>query len=333
VPIISISSIQLIIRSLFRRGVIQFISLSFLTLAAIFPDQAAYFVDRYGDPAKTSTGLLHWPTDFSQDIQPLACHSHNDYWRKVPLYSALQAGCIGVEADVWLVEDDLYVGHSTSSLTSNRTFKNLYINPLLDILAKQNPTTKFHPHHTSPPNGVFDTDPTQTLILLIDFKTDGPLLWPHVVSQLDPVRQANLLTYYNGTTLTSRPITAVATGNAPFDLLISNSSHRDIFYDAPLDRINPQSPYNATNSYYASTSFSSALGTIWSEPSSSQLATMRAQIAAAHAQGLKARYWETPAWPRGLRNHLWNVLVEAGVDVLNVDDLQAATQGTWGKWG
>jgi hypothetical protein len=33
---------------------------------------------------------------------PVGCHSHNDYWRRVPLYSALQAGCIGVEADVWL---------------------------------------------------------------------------------------------------------------------------------------------------------------------------------------------------------------------------------------
>jgi hypothetical protein len=319
----------------FLRGIVQFISLSFLTLAAIFPDQAAYIVDRWGDPAKTSQGLLHWPTDFSRDIQPLACHSHNDYWRKVPLYSALQAGCISVEADVWLVDDDLYVGHSTSSLTSNRTFKNLYINPLLDILAKQNPTTKFHPDHTSPPNGVFDTDPAQTLTLLIDFKTDGHLLWPYVVSQLAPLRQADLLTYHDGTTLTSRPITAVATGNAPFDLLTSNSTHLDIFFDVPLDRItsSPPSPYNATNSYYASTSLSSTIGPIWSKPSTSQLATMRAQIAAAHAHGLKARYWETPAWPRGLRNHVWNVLVEAGVDVLNVDDLMAATQGTWGGWG
>lgn len=330
----------------------QSISLFFLTLAAVLPDQTAYFVDHWGDPSKTFKGLLRWPTDFSRDIQPVPCHSHNDYWREVPLYSALQAGCIGVEADVWLVEDDLHVGHSTSSLTSNRTLRNLYINPLLDILAKQNPTTKFHPHRDSPPNGVFDTDHAQTLILLIDFKTDGHSLWPYVHAQLDPLRQAGFLTTFDGTSVIEGPVTVVATGNAPFDLVMSNSTYRDIFFDAPLDRLGDEgassdqenghdassnapvgaSSYNFTNSYYASTSFGAAIGTVWSEPSSTQLERIRGQIKGAHDRGLKARYWETPAWPRGRRNHVWNILVAEGVDLLNVDDLQTATQGTWGSW-
>ncbi|ERF71584.1 hypothetical protein EPUS_00573 [Endocarpon pusillum Z07020] len=335
-----------------RLGVIQFVSLSFLTLAAIFPNQAAYIVDHWGDPSKTAQGLLHWPTDFSRDIQPVPCHSHNDYWRKVPVYSALQAGCIGVEADLWLVDDDLYVGHSTSALTSNRTFRSLYINPLLDILTKQNPTTKFHPNRDSTLNGVFDTDPAQTLVLLIDFKSNGHTLWPYVQAQLDPLRQADYLTYFDGTSRIERPITAVATGNAPFDLLTSNSTYRDIFFDAPLDKMSVEVPssgqeskqgasgnapadaslYNPTNSYYASTSFDASIGTVWSHPSTIQLENIRAQVRGAHNQGLKARYWETPFWPRGLRDHVWNVLIEEGVDILNVDDLKAATQGTWGKW-
>jgi hypothetical protein len=326
--------------------------LSSLILAAIFPDQTAYIVDHFGDPSKSSKGLLHWPTDFSRDIQPVPCHSHNDYWRKAPLLSALQAGCIGVEADVWLVEDDLYVGHSTSSLTSNRTFKNLYVNPLLDILAKQNPSTTFHPDRDSPPNGVFDTDSAQTLVLLVDFKTDGHSLWPHVYAQLDPLRQAGFLRNFDGKSVIERPVTVVATGNAPFDLLTSNFTYRDIFFDAPLDRMGSEgafpnqksgqgtvgtapmggSSYNITNSYYASTSFGASIGSVWSDPSTSQLEHIRAQIQGAHDQGLKARYWETPAWPRGLRNHIWNVLVQEGVDFLNVDDLKAATEGTWGTW-
>ena len=324
-------------------------------MAAIFPDQAAYFFDHWGDPVKSSKGLLHWPTDFSQDIQPVPCHSHNDYWRKIPLYSALQAGCISVEADVWLVEDELYVGHSTSSLTPNRTLKNLYINPLLNIITKQNPKTQFHPEPDSPPSGVFDTDPAQTLVLLIDFKTDGHSLWPHVYAQLDPLRQAGYLTYYDGTTLINRPLTVCATGNAPFDLLTFNSTYRDIFFDAPLGSMSsdttapfsshpkssqdtsgnaPTDPshYNITNSYYASTSFGDAIGTVWSEPSPTQLEQVRAQIRGAHDRGLKARYWETPFWPRGLRNHIWNVLIREGVDFLNVDDLAAATGETWGEW-
>jgi hypothetical protein len=257
-------------------------------VAAILPDQTAYFIDHWGDPGKISQGLLHWPTDFSQDIQPIPCHSHNDYWRKVPLFSALQAGCIGTEADVWLVKDELYVGHSTSSLSVNRTFKNLYINPLLDILVKQNPITRFHPKPESPANGVFDTKSSQTLVLLIDFKTDGHSLWPYVHAQLDPLRQAGFLTYFDGASVIERSITVCATGDAPFDLIISNSTYRDIFFDAPLGSISLSAPstpgqkpsqdtsrhapidssiYNFTNSYYASTSFFESIGTVWSEPS------------------------------------------------------------------
>jgi hypothetical protein len=306
------------------------------------PDQAAYFRDHWGDPSKASKGLLHWPTDFSRDIQPVPCHSHNDYWRKSPVYSALQAGCIGIEADVWLIEDELYVGHSTSSLTPNRTLRSLYIKPLLDILGKQNPITKFHPGRDSPPHGVFDTEPAQTLVLLIDFKTDGHALWPYVYAQLEPLRQAAYLTTFDGTSISQGPITVVATGNAPFNLVISNSTYRDIFFDAPLDRMAADaassnapldaSAYNITNSLYASTSFGSSIGSVWSDPSTTQLERIRAQIRGAHNQGLKARYWETPAWPRGLRDHIWKVLVEEGADILNVDDLKAATRGKWGKW-
>ncbi len=308
--------------------------------------------DHWGDPGKSSKGLLHWPTDFSRDIQPVPCHSHNDYWRKVPLYSAVQAGCIGVEADVWLVDNNLYIGHSKSSLTSNRTLKSLYINPLLEILAKQNPTTKFHPDRDSPPNGVFDTELSQTLIFLIDFKTDGHSLWPFVYAQLEPLRQAGYLTTFDGSSVTERPVTVVGTGNAPFDLMTSNSTYRDIFFDVPLDIMAAEGApsrqkskqgtsgnaptdalsYNRTNSYYASTNFESSIGTFWSDPSTTQLERIRSQIRGAHDQGLKARYWETPAWPRGLRNHIWNILIEEGVDILNVDDLKAATKGTWGSW-
>ncbi len=44
------------------------------------------------------------------------------------------------------------------------------------------------------------------------------------------------------------------------------------------------------------------------------------------------RYWELPFWPIGLRNRLWEVLVEEGVDVLNVDDLKGASARDWGAW-
>jgi hypothetical protein len=288
---------------------------------------------------------FHWPTDATRDIVPVACHSHNDYWRKVPLFSAITAGCTGVEADVWLIDDKLYVGHKMSALTESRTLESLYVNPLVDLLDKQNPITPFHPRKDVPPNGVFDTDPRQSLILLIDFKTNGDNTWPHVVSQLSPLRDRGYLSYYDSVGVVKGPITVVATGNAPFDRLIANSTYRDIFFDAPLDKISGDvqqqssfqhestsaaEKYDLTNSYYASVSYKKAVGyPVFFEITLTQRARIRAQIEAAHRRGLKVRYWNTPSWPRSLRNHIWTVLEREGADYLNVDDLKSATTKDW----
>ena len=70
-------------------------------------------------------------------------HSHNDYWRDVPLYTALSYGVISVEADVWLVNGTLYIGHEVQALNPNRTFDGLYIEPLVQILTNSNPITPF----------------------------------------------------------------------------------------------------------------------------------------------------------------------------------------------
>ncbi|PGH13267.1 hypothetical protein AJ80_06377 [Polytolypa hystricis UAMH7299] len=371
-------------------GVVQLMTLALGAFVTFFPKEVEWFVDRWGQPGRPTDPLAHWPTDMLADVTPVACHSHNDYWRRVPLFSALEAGCISVEADVWLFDDDLYVGHTTSSLTVNRTLSNLYINPLLEILSNQNPTTHFHPSLDTPPNGVFDTDPSQSLVLLVDFKAKGKAIWPYLIRQLSPLRDRGYLTHFNGTSIIQRPITVVATGDAPFDLVVANRNYRDVFFDAPLgdltgfgkghaatsaphlvddddeeldldgihlsasgfrpsrislrmgnsksklDTQKKPAPdpaiYDQSNSFYASVSFKRSIGFPWGfHLSSNQLETIRAQVNAAHARGLKVRYWSIPSWPRSLRNHLWAALVREGVDILNVDDLRAATRQDWFK--
>lgn len=311
----------------------------------------------WGKPGQIGEGLSSWPTDFSRGINPIPCHSHNDYWRRVPLYSAISAGCIGVEADIWLYKDELYVGHNTASLTRNRTLNNLYINPLIDILSHQNPTTSFHPQEDTGLAGVFDTSPSQFLVLLIDFKTTGEALWPRLLSALQPLRERNYLTHINGTQIIHGPITVVGTGNTPFNLVASNESnpHLDVFFDAPLDEMwatnsgsetgngldrnggvrssqTASESYTAMNSYYASVSFQDVFGQLsGGRFSDKQMATLRGQILGAQKRGLKARYWDLPYWPISLRNHVWDVLVTEGIDLLNVDDLKGATERDWGQ--
>ena len=303
----------------------------------------------------------------------------------MPLFSAIEAGCISVEADVWLFGEELYVGHSLASLTRNRTLASLYVNPLVDILEKQNPTTHFNPNGNQSQHGVFDTVPEQSLVLLIDFKTSGAALFPYVVAALEPLRSRGRLTHLNGTQIVERPITVVGTGNTPFTSVISESTnaYQDIFFDAPLAAMwegdpGEQAPapqrsqelvygsdidaslpatgapaheprsedkgqgmsgapqdadaYSTINSYYASVSFSQAIGhVLFGQLSDKQMNLIRSHIRGAHRRGLKVRYWELPFWPIGLRNHVWDVMVKEGVDMLNVDDLKGATKRDWTK--
>ena len=72
----------------------------------------------------------------TKDVLPIACHSHNDYRRNVPLFDALHAGCISVEADIWPAAEatELLVGHHRRSLSHERTLRSLYLNPIADLL-------------------------------------------------------------------------------------------------------------------------------------------------------------------------------------------------------
>jgi len=106
-------------------------------------------------------------------------------WRDVPFYSAISVGAISTEADVWLYNSTLYIGHEVSALTPNRTFSSLYIQPILSVLQAQNPSSKFVSGKTT--NGVFDTSSGQTLYLFVDVKTDGETTWPAVVEALEPL--------------------------------------------------------------------------------------------------------------------------------------------------
>jgi hypothetical protein len=311
--------------------------LGFLFGVVAFRKSDDTFWPHWDEPGNPGERLGHYPTDFTRNVLPVPCHSHNDYWRRIPLFEAVHAGCTSVEADVWLLGDDLFVGHEESALTSNRTFRALYLDPLEQILDRVNPTTTSGKRSD---HGVFDEDSNQTLVLLVDFKTDGVPTFPFVWEQLDRLRQKGYLSHFDGKSFVERQITVVGTGNTPFDLVIANSTYRDIFFDAPLQQFSFNAPtataerYNSTNSYFASTSLNQSIGFPWTgKYSKKQVEKIRDQIKAAQRAGLKTRYWDFPGWPVSLRNYVWGLLVQQGIDYLNVDDIKSATHGTWGKWG
>ncbi|KAH7039420.1 hypothetical protein B0J12DRAFT_580272, partial [Macrophomina phaseolina] len=256
------------------------------------------------------------PHQLATGIEPRPCHSHNDYWRKVPLFEALAAGCTSVEADVWL-DDDLaipLVGHSRHSLTAERTLKSLYIDPIIAILESQ------YPANSMEPAGILGIDDTASLVLLLDLKSSDHRLWSAVQAQLQPLRDGNWLTYWDAArdVRVARPVTVVASGAASFDA-IASALRPDIFFDAPLDNLDER--YNVSNSHYASVSMTRAVGSVPWSLGPIQRATVDRQIKAAAERGLISRYWGTPSRPLARRDSVWNDLVRLGVGVLNGDDI------------
>ena len=91
------------------RGLLQCVIYLCALFESIFPDEldlvSGPFRDSFVPQGQPDSP---WRSDIDQltsDVHPFMCHSHNDYWRREPLYQAIHAGCTGVEADVWLLNE------------------------------------------------------------------------------------------------------------------------------------------------------------------------------------------------------------------------------------
>ncbi|GAW23183.1 hypothetical protein ANO14919_127330 [Xylariales sp. No.14919] len=317
------------------------------------------------DKPAPATNVSTWLSGASRTVIPRACHSHNDYWRKVPLFTALTAGCTGIEADVWLSDDgkDLLVGHDRPSSRSTKTLQSMYIEPLLGILNGRNPTWATDSEDDRA-QGIFATQPNTTVVLMIDVKEKPTTVWPLLIEQLEPLRQRQFLTRYEKVhsgdsadiqTLLPAPLIVVGSGELSLDSLVevygnnTFEQYHDTFLDAPLQALPDVSDsqrenttsypvlswehglYRPDDSYYASVSFKNTIGSVMLGFSKSQLKKLRAQIRTAQESGLVSRYWDTPSWPINYRDYIWEVLTREGVGMLNVDDVNGATRGLWTK--
>ncbi|CAD0015334.1 unnamed protein product [Aureobasidium pullulans] len=196
---------------------------------------------------------------FIHNAVPVPIHSHNDYSHRMPLFEALGSGCVSVEADVHLHRSELYVGHGTARKREASTLRAMYLEPLKRMIDAQNTDIT-----DGDWRGMFNHAPKQTVLLLIDHKTSGPETLAELNIQLQPLRDLNYLTYWNGTHRIMGPLAIVATGNAPFSSILAlNSTYRDIFFDAPLAHLpsihddystsTPLYAYDILNLYLAST--------------------------------------------------------------------------------
>jgi hypothetical protein len=152
-------------------------------------------------------------------------------------------------------------------------------------------------------------------------------------------------------------LTIIGTGNTLLTSVAvlgsASNTPRDVFYDAVLDvdldipsksisnnvddgandKSKPSVRITPSLSPLASADLRHAVGPIaWLIPSLAR-SRVRALVQVAHARGIQTRFWRLPVSSTdvfgimgmtGLRNAVWRMLVEEGVDWLNVDDLGVA---------
>ncbi|SCU98451.1 LAMI_0F14708g1_1 [Lachancea mirantina] len=271
-------------------------------------------------------------------------HSHNDYWRRMPLFEALCYGVASVEADVWLTKNnsDLAVGHNKAYLDpSTRNLESLYTGPLMSMLEEVNCGNT----DADDKYGVFYNSPETTLYLYVDFKSPDAVMTYNLLMNkyLKPLIDGGYVSYLDLETkeIVTRPLTVTLTGDYPTntsDLDGNNddgyfhNNKRFAFQDALLHDL-PDDVHNA--SVVASSSLGQLLRTC-SPPSSvnrfksglsdKEIDCVKRKVDRAAKMQLKTRIWGIPNWPVYSRNALWKQQLEdLHVDFLNVDDLAAAS--------
>lgn len=288
----------------------------------------------------------------TRNVTPLPVHSHNDYWRDLPLLEGLIYGATSTEADIWNIEPEsenneaneykLAVGHTWNYLdTTNRLLDTLYTTPLLTMLDEVNMKTKEDSRL-----GVFYDHPHTTLYFYLDFKSDDNVLTYKLLMKryLKPLIEKNYLSYYDmeKDEIVSNPITIIMTGNYPKNIttlledLEEDTKRVYTFMEAPLGNLKDMSEEQEIFSIVSSTSFSNLLekcgssqwNVVWrGEMSSEEIHCVKNIIIQAQSNGYKTRIWGAPSWPKAVEKTLWRQQIkDLNVNFLNVDDLPAASK-------
>jgi hypothetical protein len=224
-------------------------------------------------------------------------HAHNDYEHSRPLFDALDQGFGSVEADVFLDDGRLLVGHTRSALRPDRTLEKLYLDPLRERVRA---------------NGgrVYPGGPT--FYLLVDVKTAAKPTY----AALDRVLAgyADVLSATRGGKFTPRAVTVVVSGNRdPATMAAQQVRYAGI--DGRLTDLDSDTPADLMP--WVSDRWGAHFRWNGEGPMPDrERDRLRQIVRKAHEHGRLVRFWATPE-----RVALWKELRSAGVDLINTDRL------------
>jgi alkaline phosphatase len=214
-------------------------------------------------------------------------HSHNDYENSIPFYLAYENGYGSIEADVFLVNDTLFVAHNRQDIRADRTFRSLYLLPLLRAMDAGK----------------------RKLILLVDVKDDYKLTLPVLIKELQPIRK------YVTSVHKRKSITVVISGNRPPPAEYINYPDYILFDD---DLRLPHSTDQWKRVGLVSLQFSRL--SRWNgneELKNEDSLILKRTIDSVHTSGKKIRFWAAPD-----NEASWKLQETLGVDLVGTDKIR-----------
>lgn len=228
-------------------------------------------------------------------------HSHNDYYHSRPLLDALDQGFCSVEADVFLVDGKLLVGHERSELLPERSLEALYLKPLAERVARN--------------CGHVHSEPA-TFMLLVDFKNDGASSFAALQELLQ--QYEGMLSKTVDGEFQPGAVEVVISGDRPWEQVAAEQNRfagvdgRVADLDDPARRAAPVGLMPLVSDSWFTLFRWNGRGPMPSD----EREKLKKIVDTAHNQGRRVRFWATPEVEA-----VWRELQSAGVDHINTDQL------------
>lgn len=224
--------------------------------------------------------------------------SHNDYEQERPLFEAITAKINAVEADIVLLDGQLYVAHGPAEIKKENTLKSLYLDPLRQIIANNGG----HVLHKEIP-----------FILYINTKTAGKTLLK-INEELSNYQ--DIVTRFNGKNENPKPIIVVCGGGD--------------YKDFPQRYMTGEGKLGISKAIPASTIYMVNLD--WKKHFTylghgkmhrKERKKLKKYVNAAHSNGRILRFWNNPDINSEYGPNFWKTVLKEGVDLLNTDSPEA----------
>lgn len=225
-------------------------------------------------------------------------HAHNDYLHERPLQEALERGFASIEADIFLREGQLLIGHTQNDLRPERTLEGMYLQPLAALVKER---------------GGWIHAPQQPLVLLVDIKTDAGSTWEALHVLL--LKYRDLLSETVEGEFQPRAVTVIISGNRATEKILATRPQL-AGVDGRLSDL--KSSQRADEMPLLSDAWAKHFQWRGSGPMPNEEAKkLRDIVAQTHSAGRMVRFWATPETVP-----LWQELRAAGVDLIGTDQLE-----------